>query len=90
MADMVVVLDKGHVKWTGNPADSSFTSYLSFLTLDEFDSVSEAQRSEQVRNFSGELNKAIEVECISTSGEVQDFIELEARKEGRVESTVYK
>ncbi|KAL0354884.1 UNVERIFIED_CONTAM: ABC transporter C family member 13 [Sesamum radiatum] len=89
-ADMVVVLDKGHVKWVGSPADSSVTSYISFLSLDEFGTLAEGQNSKKLLNISGESDKAQEVESISTSNEGQDIVEVEARKEGRVESTVYK
>ncbi|XP_011073322.1 ABC transporter C family member 13 [Sesamum indicum] len=90
VADMVVVLDKGHVKWVGGPADSSVTSYISFLSPNEFSTLAEGQNSKKLLNISGESDKAQEVECISTSTEGQDIVEVETRKEGRVESTVYK
>ncbi|KAL0319052.1 UNVERIFIED_CONTAM: ABC transporter C family member 13 [Sesamum angustifolium] len=88
-ADMVVVLDKGHVKWVGSPADSSVTSYISFLSLNEFGTLAEGRNSKKLLNISGESEKAQEVESISTSSEGQDIVEVEVRKDGRVESTVY-
>ncbi|KAI3455227.1 hypothetical protein Pfo_011890 [Paulownia fortunei] len=90
LADMVVVMDKGHVKWVGSPADSSVTSYISFLSLNEFNTFTEVQKNKKLSIFSGESEKTQELECISTSNEAQDIIEVETRKEGRVEATVYK
>ncbi|KAL3633123.1 ABC transporter C member 13 [Castilleja foliolosa] len=89
MADMVVVMDKGRVKWAGSPADSSISSYISFLSLDKFDSFTEVIHNGKLSN---EPEKPEELEGISitTSNDAQDTIEAEARKEGRVEATVYK
>ncbi|KAK6147863.1 hypothetical protein DH2020_018775 [Rehmannia glutinosa] len=87
LADMVVVMDKGHVKWVGSPADSSVTSHISFLSLDEVNTFTEVQNTKKLSN---ESEKTQEVECIITSNEAQDIIEAEARKVGRVEATVYK
>ncbi|KAL8042899.1 hypothetical protein ABFX02_09G082600 [Erythranthe guttata] len=91
-ADMVVVMDKGHVKWIGNPRDlSSVTSYISFLSENEFDTFSDIKNKGKSSNSCGESEKNQEVlECISTSNEAQGTIEVEIRNEGRVESTVYK
>ncbi|KAL0415431.1 UNVERIFIED_CONTAM: ABC transporter C family member 13, partial [Sesamum latifolium] len=82
-----LLLDKGHVKWVGSPADSSVTSYISFLSLNEFGTLAQGQNSKKLLNISGESDKAQEVESIGTSSEGQDIVEVEARKEGRVEST---
>ncbi|KAK4488885.1 hypothetical protein RD792_004675 [Penstemon davidsonii] len=90
MADMVVVMDKGRVKWEGSPKDSSFTSYISFLSPNEFNTFSEVHNKEKLSNIPSGSKDAHEVECVSTSHEAQDIIEAEARKEGRVELTVYK
>ncbi|GFP93552.1 ABC transporter c family member 13 [Phtheirospermum japonicum] len=87
MADTVIVMDKGHVKWAGSPADSSISSYISFLSLDGFNSFTQVQNSEKLSN---EPEKTQELECITSSNDAQDTIEVEARKEGRVEATVYK
>ncbi|KAL3835470.1 hypothetical protein ACJIZ3_010206 [Penstemon smallii] len=90
MADMVVVMDKGRVKWEGSPNDSSFTSYISFLSPDEFNTFSEVHNKEKLSNIPSGSKDAHEVECVSTSHEAQDIIEVETRKEGRVELSVYK
>lgn len=87
---MVVVMDNGHVKWVGSPADSSFASYISFISLNEFNTFTEVQRNEKLPNLNGETEKPRELDSTSTSNEAQDIIEVEARKEGRVESAVYK
>ncbi|XP_051148072.1 ABC transporter C family member 13 isoform X1 [Andrographis paniculata] len=90
-ADIVVVLDRGHVKWVGSPSDSSFASYLSFLSPNEFNAFcDEPQSSEKVTSISGESIKVLEVDRVSDTIETHDIIEVEARKEGRVESKVYK
>ncbi|EYU21737.1 hypothetical protein MIMGU_mgv1a0212503mg, partial [Erythranthe guttata] len=90
-ADMVVVMDKGHVKWIGNPMDlSSVTSYISFLSENEFDTFSDIKNKGKSSNSCCESEKNQELECISTSNEAQGTIEVEIRNEGRVESTVYK
>lgn len=87
---MVVVMDNGHVKWVGSPSDSSVASYISFLSPNEFDTFSEVQRNGKMTNLNSETGKPDERDSISTSNEAQDIIEAEARKEGRVEPTVYK
>lgn len=90
LADMVVVMDNGHVKWVGSPSDSSVASHISFLSLDEVNTLTEVQRNGKMSNLNGETEKAHELDSISTSNEAQDIIEVEARKEGKVESTVYR
>lgn len=90
LADMVVVMDNGHVKWVGSPSDSSVASYISFLSPNEFDTFSEVQRNGKMTNLNSETVKPDERDSISTSNEAQDIVEAEARKEGRVESAVYK
>ncbi|XP_047963792.1 ABC transporter C family member 13 [Salvia hispanica] len=90
LADMIVVMDSGHVKWIGSPTDSSVTSYISFLSLNDFDTFTEVQRNEKLPNLDGKMEKPRELDSISTINEAQDIIEVEARKEGRVESEVYK
>lgn len=87
---MIVVMDNGHVKWIGSPTDSSVTSYISFLSLNEFDTFTEVQRNEKLPNIDGKTEKPRELDSISNINEAQDIIEVEARKEGRVESEVYK
>ncbi|KAG8379711.1 hypothetical protein BUALT_Bualt07G0117400 [Buddleja alternifolia] len=90
LADMVLLMDKGRVKWAGSPSDSSINSYTAFLSQNEFNTLSEVQKNKKVSNISGEPEKAQEVDCISTSNEAEDIVQVETRKEGRVETTVYK
>ncbi|XP_045803039.1 ABC transporter C family member 13-like [Trifolium pratense] len=44
-ADMIVVLDKGHLKWMGSSADFPTSSYTAFSPLNEMDSTSHNQKS---------------------------------------------
>lgn len=90
LADMVVVMDNGHVKWVGSPSDSSAASYITFLSPNEFDTFSEVQRKGKMSNLNSETVKRDELDSIGTLNEAEDIIEAEARKEGRVESAVYK
>ncbi|KAI5412072.1 hypothetical protein KIW84_056943 [Lathyrus oleraceus] len=45
--DMVVVLDKGHVKWMGSSADFPTSSYTTFSPLNEMDSTSHNHQQTQ-------------------------------------------
>lgn len=91
VADMIVVMDNGHVKWVGSPADSSLASYMSILSLNEFNTFSESQNNETKLNLDDETSKPCEHDSIiSNPNEALDIVEVETRKEGRVESAVYK
>ncbi|KAI5390951.1 hypothetical protein KIW84_075990 [Lathyrus oleraceus] len=46
-ADMVVVLDNGHVKWMGSSADFPTSSYTTFSPLNEMDSTSHNHQQTQ-------------------------------------------
>ncbi|GER44073.1 ABC transporter C family member [Striga asiatica] len=86
-ADLVVVMDKGRVKWVGSPSDSSISSYISFLSLDEVNTSTGIQNNKKLPI---ELEQNQEEDCISTSSDAQGVVEAETRKEGSVEATVYK
>ncbi|KAL6497133.1 hypothetical protein OROGR_029062 [Orobanche gracilis] len=87
LADVVVVMDKGQVQWVESPSDSSISSYISLLSLDEFNnSFTEVQNN---KKLSSELEKTKEIECINNANDAQDIIEVETRKEGRVEAKSY-
>lgn len=90
-ADMIVVMDKGHVKWVGSSTDFSVSSYSTFCSLNEF-TVSQVQSLECSTNTSTETKQDCKPErdSICVPGEAQEIIEVELRKEGRVELTVYK
>ncbi|XP_022853952.1 ABC transporter C family member 13 isoform X4 [Olea europaea var. sylvestris] len=91
LADMVVVMDKGHMKCVGSPSDPSVASYISFLSVNDFNTFSEEGKKEKISNVIEEtLEKDLDVDCISSSSQAQDIIEVETRKDGRVEPTVYK
>lgn len=91
-ADMVVVMDKGQVKWIGNSADLAVSSYSGFWSTNEFDTSLHMQKQEISTNASSANKQSLlqEKDVISVSDEVQEIIEAEQRKEGRVELTVYK
>uniref|UniRef100_F6HBQ8 ABC-type xenobiotic transporter n=1 Tax=Vitis vinifera TaxID=29760 RepID=F6HBQ8_VITVI len=89
-ADMIVVMDKGHVKWVGSSTDFSVSSYSTFCSLNEF-TVSQVRSLECSTNTSTETKQDCKPErdSICVPGEAQEIIEVELRKEGRVELTVY-
>ncbi|KAH9715832.1 multidrug resistance-associated protein 11 [Citrus sinensis] len=91
-ADMVVVMDKGQVKWIGSSADLAVSLYSGFWSTNEFDTSLHMQKQEMRTNASS-ANKQIllqEKDVVSVSDDAQEIIEVEQRKEGRVELTVYK
>ncbi|KAL2533987.1 multidrug resistance-associated protein 11 [Abeliophyllum distichum] len=91
LADMVVVMDKGRVKCMGSPSDPSVASYITFYSVNEFNTFPEEGKKEKISNVNEEtLEKDLDVDCISFASQAQDIIEVETRKDGRVEPTVYK
>ncbi|XP_071734179.1 LOW QUALITY PROTEIN: ABC transporter C family member 13-like [Rutidosis leptorrhynchoides] len=91
-ADIVVVMDKGLVKWVGSPADCSSSSYASFLKSEELSvSYQTETRIETRDNCMGVTESLVaESECIDIMNADDNIIRIEERKEGRVETTVYK
>ncbi|CAK9157465.1 unnamed protein product [Ilex paraguariensis] len=91
-ADTVVVMDKGRVKWVGNPADSSISPYLAFSSLKELDISPHIQTQESSEHvvIKAQQEVLVEGEGIYVSEEAQEITDAELRKEGRVEPTVYK
>lgn len=90
-SDFVVVMDKGHVKWLGHPAELS-TSSLEFSPSKEFNIRSYVHAQERIGSTSMEADKStiLESDCIHASEASGQVTEEELRKEGRVEPTVYK
>ncbi|KAK7843264.1 abc transporter c family member 13 [Quercus suber] len=90
-ADLVVLMEKGHVKWVGSSADLSVSSYSAFSPLNEFDTSLHIQRQEcsMAANTEGKQS-LLEKSTTHVSEEAEEIIEVELRKEGRVELTVYK
>ncbi|KAF8393024.1 hypothetical protein HHK36_021265 [Tetracentron sinense] len=92
-ADMIVVMDKGLVKWVGSLADFSVSSYSTVSLLKEpIISSSQLLRHESSTNSSSDSkqNLLLQRDCTDVSEEAQEIIEIELRKEGTVEFSVYK
>lgn len=90
---MIIVMDKGHVKWVGSPTDFSLSSYSALSPLNEFDTIAHIQVQECSMDACQEVKQKLLTEentACHSSEEAQEIIEAEARKEGRVELTVYK
>lgn len=85
-------MDKGCVKWVGSPADSSVSSFVKFSSSEEFNISSQVRRQEiSTNNYTEDQQKLLlEGDGIHVSEEAQVIIEVELRKEGRVEPTIYK
>ncbi|KAJ6703052.1 ATP-BINDING CASSETTE SUB-FAMILY C [Salix viminalis] len=91
-ADMVVVMDKGQVTWVGSSVDLAVSSYSAFSPQNEFDALSDVQGKELSMADIIQVSHSHlpERESNHVSEEVQEIIEAESRKEGRVELAVYK
>ncbi|XP_058780377.1 ABC transporter C family member 13 isoform X1 [Vicia villosa] len=90
-ADMIVVLDKGHVKWMGSSADFPTSSYTAFSPLNEMDSTSHNQQQSCSTNSSITKEQSLPDRILTQAlEEAEDVIEVELRKEGKVELGVYK
>ncbi|KAJ7951988.1 ABC transporter C family member 13 [Quillaja saponaria] len=91
-ADMIVVMDKGHVKWVGSSADFSTSSYLAFSPLNEFDQLFHDQGQNRTISSSSEIKQhsVIEGDNVPVLVGGKEIIEVEMRKEGNVELRVYK
>ncbi|XP_058780381.1 ABC transporter C family member 13-like isoform X2 [Vicia villosa] len=90
-ADMIVVLDKGHVKWMGGSADFPTSSYTTFSPLNEMDSTSHNQQQSCSTNSSITKEQSLPDRILTQAlEEAEDVIEVELRKEGKVELGVYK
>ena len=93
-ADTIVVMEKGHVKWVGHSACLPASLYSAFSPLNEFDkfSLNEGKgcngAADTLRN--DQQNLPLEKDIVPASEGGQDIIEVEARKEGKVELSVYK
>ncbi|XP_057540616.1 ABC transporter C family member 13 isoform X3 [Amaranthus tricolor] len=88
-ADIVVLMSKGCVKLVGSPADlsscseySAHTALSPLLVLNQVKSVESCLETES--------SSCEEKECIQIFEETEETIELEERKEGKVELSVYR
>ncbi|KAG1326564.1 putative ABC transporter C family member 5 [Cocos nucifera] len=92
-ADMIVITDRGHVKWAGMSASFLASPYLAtyapnnskFLSSQLLGEESIICASDELRS-----NLLLESDFSMTSEEAQETAEMEFRKEGRVELSVYK
>ncbi|KAL4559871.1 hypothetical protein LXL04_032017 [Taraxacum kok-saghyz] len=90
-ADMVVVMEKGQVKWVGSPSDCSNSSYASFVKVEEVNSSYETETQVETGDSCMGVQErvVVESECIDIIDTTDNIIGVEERKEGRVETTVY-
>ncbi|KAK2371660.1 multidrug resistance-associated protein [Trifolium repens] len=89
-ADMIVVLDKGHLKWMGSSAEFPTSSYTAFSPLNEIDSTSHNQKSCSTNSSISKEQSLPDRIIMDSLEEAEDVIEVELRKEGKVELRVYK
>lgn len=89
---MVIVMDRGKVKWIGNPANLSGSSYVTFTPLNELDSTQCIQRQDcQVIERTETCKPFLdEKEDTNAPNEVTETVDGEMRNEGRVQLSVYK
>ncbi|KAA3489391.1 ABC transporter C family member 13 isoform X5 [Gossypium australe] len=90
-ADMIVVMERGHVKWVGNSSDLAVSAYSGFASVNEFDAsyIHSKLYSTNTSNMDKQ-SPLLENNTLDVPLEAQDIIEVEQRKEGKVELIVYK
>lgn len=92
-ADMVIVMDKGMVKWVGNPTNLSGSSYVAFSGLsNELDTTLHIQEQDCQIIERTETHKHFldEKEDMNAPNGVTETVDDEMRNEGRVQLSVYK
>ncbi|KAK7325305.1 hypothetical protein VNO77_29465 [Canavalia gladiata] len=91
-ADVIIVMDKGHVKWMGSSADFLISSYTAFSPLNEIDSALQNHRKSCSTDVSSKSKEQPFLDTIITHAqeEAEEIVEVELRKEGKVELGVYK
>ncbi|XP_020887120.1 ABC transporter C family member 13 isoform X3 [Arabidopsis lyrata subsp. lyrata] len=83
-ADMIVVMDKGKVKWSGTVTDMPKSISPTFSLSNDFDMPSPNHLTKRKEPLS------IKKDDLDEISEAADIVKLEERKEGRVEVTVYR
>lgn len=84
-------MEKGRIKWVGTPSDLTVSSYLALPSIDRLSCSSEVEVEEKESIFTSEAKEEVqEQDCLHNLEVVQETVESEARKEGRVEPVVYK
>ncbi|XVF24656.1 hypothetical protein REPUB_Repub13aG0145900 [Reevesia pubescens] len=91
-ADIIVVMERGHVKWVGSSGDLSVSVYSGFASVNEFDTSSYSHSKLYSTNPSnmGKQSILLEKNTVDVPLEAQEIIEAEQREEGTVELIVYK
>ncbi|XP_042499718.1 ABC transporter C family member 13-like [Macadamia integrifolia] len=90
-ADMIVIMEKGHLKWVGSLSEFSVSPYSTISSQKELKISSPLARQESGRITLAEAEENIKEENgVDFSGKAQEPIEIEMRKEGKVELSVYK
>ncbi|KAJ4958746.1 hypothetical protein NE237_025857 [Protea cynaroides] len=86
-ADIIVIMDKGHLKWVGNLSEFSVSPYSTISSPKELMISSPLITRESARSVAEEN---IQEEGVDFSGKAQESVDIEMRKEGKVELSVYK
>ncbi|KAL9323166.1 hypothetical protein ACSQ67_011219 [Phaseolus vulgaris] len=91
-ADKIVVMDKGHIKWMGNSHDFPINSFTEFSPLNEIDSALQNHRQSCSPNLSSKSKEQslLDTGIVHDLEGAQEIVEVELRKEGKVEIGVYK
>uniref|UniRef100_A0A1J3GMA5 ABC-type xenobiotic transporter n=4 Tax=Noccaea caerulescens TaxID=107243 RepID=A0A1J3GMA5_NOCCA len=84
-ADMVVVMEKGNVKWSGAVTDMPKSISPTFSLSNEFDMSTTKNLTKRQESLSVKKDDVDEVSELAA-----DIVKVEERKEGRVEVTVYR
>ncbi|MED6155279.1 ABC transporter C member 13, variant 2 [Stylosanthes scabra] len=91
-ADVVVVMDKGHVKWLGSSAAFPISSYTGSSPANEIDLTLTNDREPCSSDSSSKpKEKSLpEKEIVHSLEIAEEIVEVELRKEGKVEIGVYR
>lgn len=82
---MVVVMEKGNVKWSGAVTDMPKSISPTFSLSNEFDMSTTKNLTKRQESLSVKKDDVDEVSELAA-----DIVKVEERKEGRVEVTVYR
>ncbi|XVE89152.1 hypothetical protein DITRI_Ditri19aG0127600 [Diplodiscus trichospermus] len=91
-ADIIVLMERGQVKWVGDSAELAVSVYSGFTSVNEFDTSSYIHSKSYSTDPSnmGKESPQLEKHAVDVPLEAQEIIEAEQRKEGTVELIVYK
>ena len=92
-ADMIIVMDKGNLKWSGTSSNFLMSPYMTTSASEASKNPSPqllAEKNSWIVCEEMKSDNQITSGYMSVSKEGQDATDVEARKEGRVEFSVYK